>query len=133
MGIINRILPVILFPLLALSCTAQTDSSAQQPASRQQVVDNLKPIVQVEERGRMLTMAMQQLPLMLDVGTEDAEKLKEHYDVYYVHHNAATISLAQGNLNAYRGHLEVASAELDSIEERLKTIIKNSESQHPRG
>ncbi len=133
MSVMKRILPVILFPLLAFGCAAQTDSSSQEPASRQEVVENLQPIVQVEERGRMLTMAMQQLPFMMDIRTEDAEKLKEHYDVYYVHHNAATISLAQGNFNAYRGHLKVASAELDSIEERLKTIIKNSESHPPRG
>lgn len=129
---IKYILPVIVFPLLAFGC-AQNNSSSQEPASRQEVVKNLEPIVEVEERSRVLTTAMQQLPYLVEIRTEDAKKLKEHYDVYYVHHNAATISLAQGNFNAYRGHLKVASAELDSIEAKLKTIIKNSSSHHPGG
>jgi hypothetical protein len=128
----NLILSGILFPLLALGC-AQTNSSSREPASREQVVENLEPIVKVEERGRMLTMAMQKLPQLMEIRTEDVQKLKEHYDVYYVHHNAATISLAQGNIDSYQGHLKVASAELDSIEERLKMIIKNSGMPPPHG
>ena len=136
MNIIHKglILPVILLSLLAFAYaqTNPSSSSAREPAPREQVVQNLEPIVKVEERGRMLTMAIQELPNLVEIKTEDAQKIKEHYDVYYVHHNAATISLAQGDIGLYRGHLKVASAELDSIEQKVKTIIKNSGLRQPK-
>jgi hypothetical protein len=119
------VLPGILFPLLIFGC-AQTQSASREPVSREEIVQNLNPIVKVEERGRKLTMVMQQLPLVVDINEEDVQKLKEHYDVYYVYHNAATISLAEGKFQAYRDHLKVASHELDSIEQRLKNVVEKS-------
>ena len=131
----SLILPVILFSLLAFAYAQSntSSSSSREPASREEVVQNLEPIVKVEERGRMLTMAIQELPNLVEIKAEEALKIKEHYDVYYVHHNAATISLAQGDIDLYRGHLKIASAELDSIEQNLKTIIKNSGLRQPQG
>jgi hypothetical protein len=61
-----------------------------------------------------------------EINDQDARELKEHYDVYYIYHNAATISLAEGNLRAYRDHLQVASNELDSMETKLKDVVEKS-------
>ena len=121
-----RVLPGILFPLLMFGC-AQTQPVSREPVSRDEIVQNLNPIVKVEERGRKLTMVMQQLPLVVDINDEDVQKLKEHYDVYYVYHNAATISLAEGKFEAYRDHLKVASNELDSIEQKLRNVAEKSD------
>ncbi|HEU4341078.1 MAG TPA: hypothetical protein VFU31_05860 [Candidatus Binatia bacterium] len=122
----NSWLPGILFSMLIFGC-AQTQSASREPVSREEIVQNLSPIVKVEERGRKLTMVMQQLPLVVDINEEDVQKLKEHYDVFYVYHNAATISLAEGKFEAYRDHLKVASNELDSIEQKLKNVAAKSD------
>ncbi|MGH7826719.1 MAG: hypothetical protein ACREQ7_16295 [Candidatus Binatia bacterium] len=120
----SRIIPAIVLPLLAFGCAAQTNNDvAQQQVARERVVHNLNPITKVEERVRKLTQVMQHLPLVANVNAEDAQKLKEHYDVYYIYHNAATVSLAQGDLRAYKNHLQVASRELDSLEAKLKHVV----------
>ena len=49
-----------------------------------------------------------------------------HYDVYYVYHNAAATSLAEGDLQAYRNHVRAGSKELDSLEAKLKDVLKKS-------
>jgi hypothetical protein len=122
----RHLIPAVLLPLLAVGCATQTHRDmAQQPVARQQVVDNLEPIVKVEERVRKLTRVMQHLPLVVNVKAEDAKKLKEHYDLYSIYHTAATISLAEGNFQAYKSHLQVASRELDSLEARLHTVVNN--------
>ncbi len=87
-------------------------------------MQNLDPIVKVEQRGHKLVSAMQQLPLVIEIDAENARKLKEHYDVYHIYHNAATTSLAQGNFQVYNEQLGVASKELDSIEHTLKKVIE---------
>jgi uncharacterized protein YcfL len=122
----SNILPAIIFSFLAVGCAAQSQHEvAQQPVARQQVVDNLEPILKVEERVRKLTRVMQHLPLVVEVKAEDAQKLKEHYNLYSIYHNAATISLAEGNFQAYSNHLQIASRELDSLEARLHNVVNN--------
>jgi hypothetical protein len=120
--VVKSALPTVLISTLFVGC-AQTRA-----VSREEVVQNLDPIVKVEQRGQKLVSVMQQLPLVMEVDAENAKKLKEHYDVYHVYHNAATISLAQGNFQVYNEQLGVASKELDSIEHTLKTVIE----RHPR-
>jgi hypothetical protein len=115
-------LPALIFSTVFAGC-AQT-----RVVSRDEVVQNLDPIVQVEQRGQKLVAVMQRLPLVVELDADNAKKLKEHYDVYHIYHNAATISLVQGNFQVYNEHLAVASKELDSIEDTLKNVIE----KHPR-
>jgi hypothetical protein len=91
-------------------------------------VQNLDPIAQVEQRGQKLVAVIRQLPLVVEIDAENAKKLQEHYDVYNIYHSAATVSLVQGNLQVYNQQLAVASKELDSIEETLKSVVE----KHPR-
>jgi len=112
-------------PALLFACT-QLNSPSREPVSREKVVENLSPILDMEQRGTQLTMAMQKLPLVAQISPEDARALKEHYDVYYVYHSAAATSLAEGDFDAYRNHVRVGLKELDSIEAKLKDVLKKS-------
>jgi hypothetical protein len=121
----SRILAAILFPALVAGCT-QLNPASREPVSREKVVENLSPILDMEQRGAQLTMAMQKLPFVTKLSADDARALKEHYDVYYVYHNAAATSLAEGDFEAYRNHVRVGLKELDSIEAKLKDVLKKS-------
>ncbi|HZD39937.1 MAG TPA: hypothetical protein VE131_04400 [Terriglobales bacterium] len=119
----KTVLPALLLPIVAFGC-AQTAATGRDPVSRQEIVEHMKPIVQVEQRQQKLVTVMQQLPLMVRLDKEDAKKLKEFYDIYYVHHAAATIYLADGDFKSYQRHLDVASKELDALEATLKKVVK---------
>lgn len=121
-SVVKFALPALLLSTVFAGC-AQT-----RVVSRDEVVQNLDPIVQVEQRGQKLMAVMQKLPLVVEIDAGNARKLKEHYDVYHIYHSAATISLVQGNFQVYNEHLAVASKELDSIEDTLKNVIE----KHPR-
>jgi hypothetical protein len=105
---------------------AQTDLSPAEPTARGKIVENLDPIVKMEERGAKLVMVMQYLPQIAQITSDDARRLKEHYNVYHVYHGAAAVMLAEGNLDAYRNHLQIASQELDSLEATLKEMVEKS-------
>ena len=121
----SHILAAICLSTIVAGCR-QADSASREPVSRAKVVENLSPIVDMEKRGVQLTLAMQKLPLVANVSPEDARALKEHYDVYYVYHNAAVTSLAEGEMHAYRNHVQAGSKELDSLEAKLKDVLKRS-------
>jgi len=113
------------FSLLATGC-AQVEPSSAKPGERGKIVENLDPIVKMEERGAKLVMVMQHLPQIANITRDDARRLQEYYNVYHVYHGAATVSLAAGNLQAYRDHIKVASQELDSLEAKLKDMVESS-------
>jgi hypothetical protein len=121
----SHMLAVILFPAIVAGCT-NVNSASREPVSREKVVENLSPILDMEQRGTELTLAMQKLPFVAKLSRDDARELKEHYDVYYVYHNAAATSLAEGDFEAYRKHVRVGLKELDSIEAKLKDVLKKS-------
>jgi hypothetical protein len=124
----------VLFPSVLLLFTwgcAQTNPSPVQPGARGQIVENLEPMVKMEERGAKLVVVMQHLPQIAKITPDDARRLKEHYSVYYVYHGAATVMLAEGNLKAYHDHIKVASQELDSLEAKLKNMVESSSAANP--
>ncbi len=121
----SHILAAVSLATLLAGCR-QANSASGDPLPRAKVVENLSPIVDMEQRGMQLTMAMRNLPLVATVSPDDARAIKEYYDVYYVYHNAAATSLAEGNMQAYRHHVEAGSKELDSLEVKLKEILKRS-------
>jgi hypothetical protein len=114
---------------LALGC-AQTDPSSTKPSTRGTIVENLEPMMKMEERGAKLVMVMEHLPRIANITADDARRLREHYNVYYVYHGAATVSLAEGKLKAYRDHIQVASQELDSLEAKMRDMVEKSSERH---
>lgn len=94
--------------------------------SRNQLVENLAPILEAEERANRAMRGIEKLALLGEIGDSDMKELKEHYDVYYVHHKAASVFLAQGNIRSYQSHVGLAKKELDSMEQKIKTLVKLS-------
>ncbi len=88
MNLPRHIHTAVVLSALVAGC-AQANFASREPVSREKVVENLNPIVDMEKRGLQLTLALQDLPLAVDVAPEDARVLKEAYDVYYVYLNVA--------------------------------------------
>ncbi len=96
-----------------------------QPVPRQQIVDNLKPIVEIETRANRITLVIQKLAMLGELKKTDQRALKEHFDVYYIHHKAAAVFLAQGDLVGYESHINAADKELDGIESKLRLLARS--------
>ncbi len=124
-SLISPFLTAVFLVTALVGCT-KAHPISREPLSREKIVENLSPIVDMEQRGMKLTLAIRNLPLVTTVSPEDAHALKEAYDVYYVYHNAAATSLAEGDLQAYRDHVQAGSRELDSLEAKLQDILKGS-------
>lgn len=94
--------------------------------SRNQLVENLAPILEVEQRANRAMHGIEKLAVLGEMRDNDMKELKEHYDVYYVHHKAASVFLAQGNIYSYESHVGLAKKELDSMEQKIKTLVNLS-------
>lgn len=105
--------------LLLLGCVSP------QPIPRKQIVDNLNPIVEIEARANRITLVIQKLAMLGELKEADQKGLKEHFDVYYIHHKAAAVFLAQGDLVSYESHIQLAGKELDGIESKLQVLARS--------
>lgn len=105
--------------LLLLGCVSP------QPVPRKQIVDNLKPIVEIEARANKITLLIQKLAMLGELKEADQKALKEHFDVYYIRHKAAAVFLAQGDLTSYQSHIQLAGEELDGIESKLQLLARS--------
>lgn len=92
------------------------------PISRDQLAENLAPILEVENRVNRAMSGVQMLGLIGEISDKDAEKLKSHYDIYSVYYHAANVYLAGGDIESYISHFEMAKKELDAME----AILRNS-------
>lgn len=97
--------------------------SQVQPISRDQIVANLTPILNIEKRADRVKYYTQVLGFTGGNADERGEKLKAHYDIYYVYYMAATFNLARGNIEAYLADVKLAGVELDAMETILKDKI----------
>jgi hypothetical protein len=93
------------------------------PAPRDQLVKNLGPMRQIEERASRMTIVYQNLALAGWTSKVDEMNFREHYDLYYIYHKAATVSLAQGDIEAYNAYLQSAKKELDGLETDMKGLV----------
>ena len=94
------------------------------PAPRDQLVENLAPIREIEEEATKLTFIYQRLTVIGLVNDEDKKKIREHYDVYYIYHKAAAVSLAQGDVESYKSYVGLAGKELDRIESKMRFLAQ---------
>jgi uncharacterized protein YcfL len=94
------------------------------PAPRDQLVENLAPIRKIEEGASKLTVVYQKLMLIGLVNDEDNKKLREHYDVYYIYHKAAAVSLARGDVESYNSYVGLAAEELARIESKMRFLVQ---------
>ncbi len=113
---LNRVALVLGLGLLFTGC------STIGPISRDQIAENLAPILEVENRVNRAMSGVQMLGSVGEISDKDAEKLKAHYDVYFVYYHAANVYLAGGDIESYKSHIEMAKKELVARE----AILKNS-------
>lgn len=118
---ISRITAFLLFlGTVLLGCSYQ--SAGNTPPARDRIVENLAPIVGLEQRANRVMLTLQKLAVLGAIGDGDVKNLKEHYDVYYVHHKAAAVLLAEGDIENYHSHVRLAVKELDSMEMKMRTL-----------
>ena len=111
---LNRVALALGLGLLFTGC------STIGPISRDQIAENLAPILEVENRVNRAMSGVQMLGSVGEISDKDAEKLKAHYDVYSVYYHAANVYLAGGDIESYISHIEMAKKELAAIEAMLK-------------
>lgn len=89
------------------------------PIQREQLVNNLGPVLQIEEQARNLAQEQQMLRFSGWLGEEGNRQFKNHYDVYYVYHAAAISHLAYGEIPLYIECVHLAQSELDAMRKIL--------------
>lgn len=109
--------------LLILAGVHSTGCSQVQVAARDQLVENLTPILEVEREVQKLSLVYQKLILIGWIDNVERQRLQQHYDIYYIYHKAAAVSLAQGDLQSYRSYVRLAGEELDGIESRMRFLV----------
>ncbi len=95
---LNRVALVLGLGLLFTGC------STIGPISRDQIAENLAPILEVENRVSRAMSGVQMLGSVGEISDKDAEKLKSHYDIYSVYYHAANVYLAVGDIESYISH-----------------------------
>ena len=91
-----------------------------QPIARDQLVENIAPILKMEKRLDQVMYYTKMLGSLGGLSQGKSTELKSHLDIYYVYYLASNVQLARGNMNAYQTHLELAEKELDVMESILK-------------
>ncbi len=120
MKILNWVLGGILIMGLAACSTVG-------PIPPDQITQNLSSILEVEERAERVRSNAQVLQLYGGMSSEKAARLKSHFDVYYVHYLAASVSLAQGDIRIYKTHASLANKELTAMEMILHEPVQPKE------
>ena len=111
-----RISAVLLLSLAAACAQAN-------PPSRDQVAENLTPMLTLEQRVDRLKYYAQWLVRIKGIDEARIVELKARHDVYFVYYLAANVDLASGNLTSYHANVKRAENELDSMEATLKAAL----------
>ena len=90
------------------------------PISRDQLVENIDPILKMEKRIDQVMYYAKMLGSLGGLSQGKSSELKTHLDIYYVYYLASNVQLAKGNMVSYQAHLKLAEKELDVMESILK-------------
>jgi hypothetical protein len=94
--------------------------SSMQPISRDQLAQNIDPILKMEKRLDQVMYYTKMLGSMGGLTQVKSKELKQHLDVYYVYYLASNVQLAKGDMDAFQAHVALAERELDVMEKILK-------------
>jgi len=95
------------------------------PLPRRQVIANITPILDMEQRFNNLSYYTKMLGSVDSIPKEKSNALQNHYDVYYVYYITSNTQLAGGNIDASLAHVKLANRELDSVEKILESIMSD--------
>jgi len=90
------------------------------PIPRDQLVENIAPILNMEKRLDQVMYYTKMLGSLGGLSQGKSTELKRHLDIYYVYYLASNVQLAKGNMNSFEAHLKLAENELDVMESILK-------------
>jgi len=90
------------------------------PIPRDQLVENIAPILNMEKRLDQVMYYTKMLGSLGGLSQGKSTELKRHLDIYYVYYLASNVQLAKGNMNSFEAHLKLAEKELDVMESILK-------------
>lgn len=106
-------------PLVVLAC-GLVACSTMNPIPRDQLAASMAPILRIEKRYSQARYYTQMLGSLGWMNEEQWEKLKSHYDIYYIYYLASNVHLAKGDMKSCLAHVRMAEKELDVIEALLK-------------
>jgi len=104
--------------IIALACTfALAACASTVELSRKDMLQHLQPLIalegkyeQMNENIKLAVLFSQEIPV------NKANKIKEHNDVYWVHHAAANVAVANGNIESFKKHVEAARREVEAMD-----------------
>ena len=113
----NLVLALSLVLAMGMAACSQVQV---EPISRDQLVENIDPILNMEKRIDQVMYYAKMLGSLGGLSQGKSSELKGHLDIYYVYYLASNVQLAKGNMTSYQAHLELAEKELDVMESILK-------------
>ena len=113
----NLVLALSLVLAMGMAACSQVQV---EPISRDQLVENIDPILKMEKRIDQVMYYAKMLGSLGGLSQGKSSELKTHLDIYYVYYLASNVQLAKGNMVSYQAHLKLAEKELDVMESILK-------------
>ncbi len=96
--------------------------------SRQTVVDNIAPVLDLEKRVDRISQETKYQVRLGILSREGLKVLKGLLDIYYVYYLAANVSLAKGDIGSYQEFILMAAEEVKQME----TLIGGGQEDSPR-
>ena len=112
----RRLFAVVALSLAAMSALPGCSSFHYSPAPREIVQQSLGPIVALEQRFNAIANRINAASSRGQLPKDRIEGLKRNFDLYAVYHQAAMVSLAHGQIADYQEFIELALAEVASME-----------------
>jgi len=108
----------IKYAIISLACAlALTACASTVQLSRKNMLQDLQSLIALEDQYGQLQQTIQVVMLFSqEIPDNKATKLKEHNDIYWVHHLAANVAVANGDMAGYEKHVEAAKREVDAMD-----------------
>lgn len=108
------IYPLLIGALLTMSCSLTS-------YTREQSLAEMPRLVEIERGFNMLVAIFK--AFQSSFTAEVAAEIGGSLDLYYIHHDAASVALASGRYEDFRQHLERGMAELKNAERIMKRVL----------
>lgn len=112
---------VALLVVAAQGCS----TSRGEIVAREAVIADLKPILEIEAQAQTIRQILETARGYRMFDSRAVTDLKEHHDLYYIYHLAATFHLAHGERQQFIDYVELARRELEAIESIMRSAARD--------